>query len=491
MKSKQLTNVIVFVLAFLLLTTSCTRIGEDLDPASLGYEIEVTYNALGGIINQREIRNTNYAKNSLLFEPRGSSNLLVAPLKTGYTLAGWYTDVKEIPGKDGEEPTYEFDAQDRWDFKVDRVQENTTLYARWVNQAKAQYIDSETGEIIFSKDITASSPLSALSPAILNLVAKNGYTFLGYFDENLEQEIVFSDYEYSPLMPTDQVLYDMLAEEFPDNFLPYDGEAEVITETETEQVDTEGEVDPEAEVIPEANLEEIDPYVFLHQYGYQLEADDETLAAIRYRKNEIIDEYINKYIENNQHNDVYLKFEEGVKVHVAETADLSKGGTYMFDDLGDKGEYFIENDLNFGDANFAKSDHFSSTINGNNHVLSNIHVKVTLKKKDILEGTIAGLFGTLENATIKDVTFKDMVIEVSAPNGADVEIGALAVNGINSTIQNVTFDGLTIVTDVDKSETYRVSDFILNSENMKVENVTGNNVAIEVSDAAEVNRTFN
>jgi len=111
-----------------------------LDPADFGYGVEVTYHALGGVVNQREIRKTNYAENSLLFSPAGTSNLLVTPVRDGYTVAGWYTDYKESSDDEGN-TQYKFDPQSRWDFNTDRVQEDITLYARWVKKAEANYID--------------------------------------------------------------------------------------------------------------------------------------------------------------------------------------------------------------------------------------------------------------------------------------------------------------------------------------------------------------
>ena len=61
-------------------------------------------------------------------------------------------------------------------------------------KAEANYIDADTNEIVFAKNITAQSPLSALSPSILNLVSKTGYTFQGYYYEDLEEEFDFSQY---------------------------------------------------------------------------------------------------------------------------------------------------------------------------------------------------------------------------------------------------------------------------------------------------------
>ena len=237
----KLTRIVTLFLVIIITASSCSRIGEDLDPADLGYEIEVTYNALGGLVNQREIRITNYAENSLLFAPSGTTNLLVEPVKDGYIIAGWYTDVKEIPAADGEDVQYEFDPQDRWDFDIDRATENITLYARWAKKAEANYIDADTNEIVFAKNITAQSPLSALSPSILNLVSKTGYTFQGYYYEDLEEEFDFSQYKYCRYYRQLKELYTQLAEEFPQNIVQLDGETGTDEQAEAEESEESAE----------------------------------------------------------------------------------------------------------------------------------------------------------------------------------------------------------------------------------------------------------
>lgn len=475
-KKRQNMLILITILVVILAISSCTRVGEDVDLADLGYGVEVTYDALGGVINQREVRHTNYAENSLLFEPSGSTNLLIEPVKTGYTLAGWYTDRKEIQSEEGQESKYEFDAQDRWDFNVDRVQEDITLYARWVNQAKANYINAETGEIVFSKDVTATSPLSSLSTAILNMVSEPGYTFQGYFHDNLKEEIDFDKYGYAPLLPSDQELYDQLAEEFPQNILPYQ---------EENHKESDEEIDGD---LPEENTN----WEFLMKLGYELKADDADLEAIKFRKNEIIDEYINNYIVNNEANDVYLVFEEGIKVYVSEVDDINNGGKYGFADLGDKGEYYIEEDLNMGEASFSKIDHFSGLIDGQGHTLSNIHLKISFAKKDALTGGRGAMFTVLEGATIKDITFKNMTIEINGPPGVDVQAAVLAVDAVDSSIENVVFDGLEIITgNGDNGLTsYELSDFILNNKNTIVNNVAGNDIIFDVSSSAIVYNNF-
>ena len=492
-RTKQLRTLSI-VLLLLFVLTGCTRIGQDLDPSSLGYEIEVTYNALGGVINQREKRLTNYAKNSLIFEPKGSSNLLIAPARTGYTLAGWYTDVKEIPGKNGEEPTYEFDPQDRWDFNVDRVHENITLYARWVNQAKAQYIDADTKEVVFTKDLTSSSPLAPLSNATLNIVGRSDATLLGYFQENLKDEIKFDEYEFSPLLPTNQQLYNQLAEEFPDNIIPYEDpeldqeeEVKIDTAAAVEAGDEDGANLEDSQI-----LEEDTTWKFLNKFGYDMLADEDQLAKINKRKNEIIDQFITKYEENNQHNDIYLVYENGINISVQENSDLNEGGIYTFKDVGSEGSYLFESDLNLGDAAFKGNEDFSGVIDGQNHTLSNVHLKLSFSKKDSIQGAYGALFSSMTNAIVKDITFKDMTLEISAPPGVDVTAAVFALAADNCTFENVSIDGLNIISgsgDNGRAD-YSISEFILDDTGSTTNNVTVTNVTYDVSEFAEIIPAF-
>src|SRR5690606_28330185 len=120
------------------------------------------------------------------------------PVNDGYILTGWYTAKEDIVDNDGNTTGYSFKAEDRWDFDEDRVQGNLTLYARWIPQGKVSYVDASTGEVKFSKNITYDSPIQKLSGAIENLIAKDGYTFYGYFsDKECTMPYDFSDYMHA------------------------------------------------------------------------------------------------------------------------------------------------------------------------------------------------------------------------------------------------------------------------------------------------------
>ncbi len=121
-----------FLLAILLtvsglLLASCTRMGHAIDPGDWGFESCVIYDAMGGSINTREKRETYYLPNSYLFEPAGTTNMLIKPVRDGYILAGWYTAKSDIVDEKGQIVGYDFRAEDRWDFVQDRVQGDMTL----------------------------------------------------------------------------------------------------------------------------------------------------------------------------------------------------------------------------------------------------------------------------------------------------------------------------------------------------------------------------
>ena len=82
----------ILVVTMSLFLSSCSTVGKAGDPGDWGYDCLVTYQALGGVVNNREVRETYYMKNSYLFKPSGSTNMLIEPIRDGYVLAGWYTN---------------------------------------------------------------------------------------------------------------------------------------------------------------------------------------------------------------------------------------------------------------------------------------------------------------------------------------------------------------------------------------------------------------
>ena len=319
MKKAKLTR-IAFILCTAtacLFLAACTNGGQSADPGAWGYDCKVTYDALGGVVNAREIRTTYYLPNSYLFEPSGSSNMLVEPMRDGYILAGWYTAKADQPTSLGED--YTFNPADRWDFYTERVQEDSTLYARWLPRGKVDYINADTGEVIFSKNITADSPVKVLSESVVNLRKPADTTLFGYYsDPACTKEYDFSSYVHSEPHPTEQQLYDKLFEMFPQ----YLEKVEYV----------EPEEDSKDEIADSS-------YLFLNKLGYQLKTTDEAaLAELEAAKDQLVETSIQNYLVNTAGKVVYMKFAAGNYVLVGSPGDMKIGGKYGFFDADANGK---------------------------------------------------------------------------------------------------------------------------------------------------------
>ena len=268
----------------------CAGSGRSADPGAWGYDCTVTYDALGGIINAREVRKTYYLPNSYLFMPSGASNMLVEPVRDGYILAGWYTAKTQAPQGSFEE--YQFFAADRWDFSTDRVQQDMTLYARWLPRGKVSYVDALSGEVLFEKNITFDSPIQPLSSAVLDMQAPEGTTFAGYYaDRACTVEYDFSQSGHVDLTPAEGALYAKLYEMFPQ----YLEQAQYV-----EPAEGEG---PAAETDTS--------WLFLNKLGYKLKtADEAAIKELADAKDALVEEAISFYLTETANRAVYLKFEK-------------------------------------------------------------------------------------------------------------------------------------------------------------------------------------
>lgn len=466
---------ICFLLIAIPFIAACSNRGKAVNPADWGYDCVVIYDALGGTVNSREIRETYYMKNSYLFKPSGTTSMLIEPVNDGYILTGWYTAKEDIVDNDGNTTGYSFKAEDRWDFDEDRVQGNLTLYARWIPQGKVSYVDASTGEVKFSKNITYDSPIQKLSGAIENLIAKDGYTFYGYFsDKECTMPYDFSDYMHADLLPTNKELYDQLYKEFPEYF------REVVYEEVTEDDDE--------------RIQEDTSDLFINKLGYEIVTDDKSVRQkIRARKDEIIEEYIQNYMKNTAERTIYLKYVEGRYIRADSAEKLKSSGKYGFSGLDSSGNpvdgYILLNDIDFKGISMEMAGSFSGKIYGNGFKLKNITINVASRKLDTDTSKSAALFNSLDGAYIEDLTFENYTININVQPGIPVTVGALAMNANNTTLKNVTFDTLKINTGRgdDGSANYKISDLFVNGKNSILENVTGNNIEISASEYAHIN----
>jgi hypothetical protein len=461
--------------SLLLLSTACSRIGGSADPADWGYTCVVTYNALGGSINTREVRQTYYMPGSLVFEPSGTTNMLIRPIKDGYILAGWYTAKEDILNDKNEVTGYAFRAEDRWDFDEDRVADSLTLYARWIEQAKVDYLNASSGAVLFSKNVTTGSPVQILSGAAEQLVTPAGFTLYGYYaDEACTVPFDFSiglQGSLVDLIPSNTALYAQLIEEFPDYIQPF-----VITEP----IDG-GDVKPA----------EIDPDHYLKQLGFDIVTDDPAVRAqIRARKKALIETSIEDYMTQFNRKTIYLKFIEGNYVRVDDREDLKKTSLYGFRDTDAAGAavdgYILASDIDFSGVKMETVELFSGKIFGNGYTLRNIEMTFSNRKLDNDPEKLAGLFLLLKGAVIQDLNFENLTLSLNYKPGIPVTAGALAVQADGTTLRNVNFDHMRITTgnSDDGTVPYVVADLIAKSVNCQLINVKGDDVEITASEHA-------
>lgn len=443
--------VLALILAASMLLSACASTGGSVDPGQWGYDCCVTYNALGGVINSREVRETYYMENSYVFEPSGSSNMLVEPVRDGYMLAGWYTAKEDVANADGT-TSYRFKSEDRWDFALDRVQGDMTLYARWIPRGRVSYVNADTGETIFTKNITADSPVQALSSAVLGLSAPKNASLLGYFaDPECTVPYDFSAYVHSELVPDNAALYAALAGAFPQYFAPY---------TYVEPTEEAGDT-----IIDTS-------YLFLEKLGWQLtDTSEAALSEIAARKDAIIEESIQAYATNTASKVVYMKFVDGNYILVSSKEDFKSGGKYMISDTDALGNpingYVLAADVDLSGVTFSVSERFSGTISGNGYTLSNLTLSAVSKKVDNDKQKLLALAEVMDGASINDLTFQNVTIKCAVKSGIPVTAAILACEGNNVKLSNIHIDGLTIDTGKgdDGNAKYLVGDLFAKATN--------------------------
>lgn len=508
-KRLTLMAVAICLMAIPVLSTGCSKMGEAADPSTWGYSCQVIYDVMGGRINSMGVRTTYYQPGSLLFAPTGTTNMLVQPVKDGYILAGWYTDKEDIE-KDGKVVDYRFRAQDRWDFQTDRVQEDMTLYARWIKQGEMQYIDCESGDKLFTKPITSKSSVQPLSAATLSLISKPGYSMEGYFkDQAATEPFDFSEYEHTTLIPDEASLYKTLQKEFPDVIVDFDiHSAEAKAEIEAENLARQevnkksGTDEDTAEVVPEAADEatvDTNPkmsWSFLHKLGMDVKTEDPAVVEkIHQRKNELVEESISRYVENTADKQVWLNFTLG-RVHKVESIeDLKLNGKYGFFGKDEKGrlisEYDIQTDLDFAGKKLGYTNEFSAQIHGNGHTISNMTIQVIGQKKNLGKPVSGALFGKMVEAGMDDLKFSNLTLEITAPKKSAVTAAPFALSSSHSTFKDIEIELLTILTGKgdDGNTPYKISDFVVEDEGSQFENVSIKELVME-SKTAELTKQF-
>ena len=101
-------------------------------------------------------------------------------------------------------------------FDEDRVQEDMTLYARWVPRERSSILMLKPTKYCLQR-IFPRIPPQPLSSAVESLIAKSGYTFEGYYaNKELTIPYDFSEYVHAELIPSDEEVYEELYQQFPE-----------------------------------------------------------------------------------------------------------------------------------------------------------------------------------------------------------------------------------------------------------------------------------
>ncbi|WP_066715727.1 InlB B-repeat-containing protein [Clostridium sp. Marseille-P299] len=370
-----------------LLTVGCSVGTKSLfvHPTEQGYPYAVTYDALGGHINQMKTRVVYYAEDSLLYKPSGTSGMLVEPKNGQKTLIGWYTNYTTEETKNG--TVYNFNEDDLWNFDTDRVnatvapEETLEIYARWADNPNILFVDADNpdGDSLLKWNINVGNTLSRPTSAE---PTKSGYTLVDYYaDEACSTKYTFG------------------------------------------------------QIISEENIE--------------------------------YDENGNAYIK------IYCKFIEGELIRVKTISQLQAM------EQAPEAKYILANDLDLSGQAWKPIEGFTGEFDGNGYTISNL----TVNAKNKVAGVAAknadevsfGLFATLNNAKISDLTLKDTKIIIDKTSNVKLCAGVLAGRTKRATIKNVMVDGAVIEATGPLTIDVVVSPLVVGDLSTKLENITLNN----------------
>ena len=226
MKNKFKSVLITFMLlATVLFVTACSNEENPYDANNAaGYTLSIRYDANGGMFatNTSEITDS-YSLSGLKTNANGKVELaLLAPddairgkteaytaTKTGYFLAGWYTERTENGTDSNGNPLYTYSG--RWDFQNDLLEVDpngsysadepyVTLYAAWVPLFEINFYDKESGELLDTMtynplDVTEiQAPGWDIEKGTMDMNdfpdAPNGYTFQNaYYDKDGSKKV--------------------------------------------------------------------------------------------------------------------------------------------------------------------------------------------------------------------------------------------------------------------------------------------------------------
>jgi len=188
----------VIVLGLLMLATILVACNKGSGPAYYDYMVTFDYNK-GNLTGNTPTQYLGVFKNSLVSIRPGYSSDFPEGVIDGYYIEGWYlakeTSEDGAPVKD--ENGFVI-LGDKWDFKNDRVNEHTTLYANFKKKMGIQFVDRATGEFVTgdSGRMEGIPGNKLYQPSGSSAPSKTGYTFLGKYYTSVEGDKKF-DWPYT------------------------------------------------------------------------------------------------------------------------------------------------------------------------------------------------------------------------------------------------------------------------------------------------------
>ncbi len=188
----------VIVLGLLMLATILVACNKGSGPAYYDYMVTFDYNK-GNLTGNTPTQYLGVFKNSLVSIRPGYSSDFPEGVIDGYYIEGWY--IAKETSEDGA-PIKDENGfvilGDKWDFKNDRVNEHTTLYANFKKKMGIQFVDRATGEFVTgdSGRMEGIPGNKLYQPSGSSAPSKTGYTFLGKYYTSVEGDKKF-DWPYT------------------------------------------------------------------------------------------------------------------------------------------------------------------------------------------------------------------------------------------------------------------------------------------------------
>ncbi len=218
MKKRSKSILIAFMLlAALMLVTACSDNAGTYDKLdAAGYTVSVKFDANGGLFAPNtSVIVDSYNISDMAKNDAGNAQLaLLAPNdsvrgegnhynvnKSGYFLAGWYTERTETGTDEKGNPTYTY--ANKWNFETDLLEVDAsktysasepvvTLYAAWVPEFQINFISLDNNESVGTYKFTPTATTEIKVPEwsedgsmkMYNFPKRDGYTFeAAYYDQ--------------------------------------------------------------------------------------------------------------------------------------------------------------------------------------------------------------------------------------------------------------------------------------------------------------------